>query len=150
MWSISVWAEQSKTVSSYRKMDSFFRFLTQHGGNVVKVAGGENFYNLALTGLVDFFPSWSLNRLSRDMDWGTLLYSQLSLKVMSQETMQRPFSGNTALSSNVGTMLQPFETMSQQCCKAVLRWKLLLRIVPCNITSRRIHTFGTGILMCRS
>ena len=30
---MSVRAEQSKTVSSYRMMDNFFRFLTQHGGN---------------------------------------------------------------------------------------------------------------------
>ena len=33
MRSVSVRAEQSKTVSSYRMMDNFFRFLTQHGGN---------------------------------------------------------------------------------------------------------------------
>ena len=35
---------------------------------------------------------------------------------------------------NVGTMLQPFETILQQCCNAVLRQKSSLRIVPCNIT----------------
>ena len=37
---------------------------------------------------------------------------------------------------NVGTLLQPFETMLQQCCNAVLRQKSALRIVPCNITLR--------------
>ena len=31
-------------------------------------------------------------------------------------------------------MLKLFETMSQQCCNAVLRQKSSLRIVPCNIT----------------
>ena len=35
---------------------------------------------------------------------------------------------------NVATMLQPFETMSQQCCNAVLRLKSLLQIVSCNIS----------------
>ena len=35
---------------------------------------------------------------------------------------------------NVGTVLQPFETMLQQCCNAVLRQKSSLRMVPCNIT----------------
>ena len=36
----------------------------------VQVAGGEIFYNLALTELDHFFFifSWSLNRLSRDMN----------------------------------------------------------------------------------
>ena len=34
---------------------------------------------------------------------------------------------------NVGTMLWPFETMSQQCCNVVLRWKSSLRIVSCNV-----------------
>ena len=34
---------------------------------------------------------------------------------------------------NVGTMLQPFQAMSQQCCNAVLRKKSCLPIVPCNI-----------------
>ena len=147
MWSISV----QKLLVVIEWWIISFVFLHNMVATV-QVAGGEIFYNLALTGLDHFFFifSWSLNRLSRDMDWGTLPYSQLSLKVMSQETMQRPFSGNTALSGNVGTMLQPFETMSQQCCNAVWRWKLWLRIVPCNTTSRRIHTFRTGILMCRS
>ena len=32
---------------------------------------------------------------------------------------------------NVGTMLRPFELMSQPCCNSVLRYKSLLRIVPC-------------------
>ena len=31
-------------------------------------------------------------------------------------------------------MLQPFETILQRCCNAVLRQKSSLRIVPCNIT----------------
>ena len=38
----------------------------------------------------------------------------------------------TIILNNVGTMLQPFETMSQQCCNAVLHLTLPLRIVPCN------------------
>ena len=37
---------------------------------------------------------------------------------------------------NVGTMLQVFKTMSQQCCNAVLCKKSSLRIVSCNITFR--------------
>ena len=35
---------------------------------------------------------------------------------------------------NIGTMLQPFETMWQQWCHAVLRQKSSLRIVSCDIT----------------
>ena len=35
---------------------------------------------------------------------------------------------------NVGTMLEPFETTSQQCCSSVLRYKSSLRIVSFNIT----------------
>ena len=35
---------------------------------------------------------------------------------------------------NVGTMLQPFKTMSQQYCIAVLRWKSSSQMVSCNIT----------------
>ena len=34
---------------------------------------------------------------------------------------------------NVGTMLQPSESMSQQFCNPVLRSKNFLRIVPCNL-----------------
>ena len=35
---------------------------------------------------------------------------------------------------NVGTMLQPFDAMWQQCCNAVVHCKLSLRNVPWNIT----------------
>ena len=45
--------------------------------------------------------------------------------------LQRRFSTQRC---NVGTMLQPFETMSQQCCTAVLVWKSSLQIFSCNIT----------------
>ena len=45
---------------------------------------------------------------------------------------------------NVGTMLQPFETMSQQCCSAVLRWKSSLQIFSCNITFK-VPKIGEGI-----
>ena len=41
---------------------------------------------------------------------------------------------------HAGTMLWPFETMSQQYCNAVLRYKSLVRIVACNVT------FGEGWL----
>ena len=33
-------------------------------------------------------------------------------------------------------MLQPFKPMSQQCCNAVLHYKSLLQVIPCNITLR--------------
>ena len=35
---------------------------------------------------------------------------------------------STTQGSNVGTMLQPFETILQQCCNAVLRIKSSLQI----------------------
>ena len=41
---------------------------------------------------------------------------------------------NAAQRCKAETMLQQFETISQQCCNAVLRQKSSLRIVPCNIT----------------
>ena len=41
---------------------------------------------------------------------------------------------SATLRCKVGTMLQQFETTSQQCYNAVLRWKSTLWIVPCNIT----------------
>ena len=37
---------------------------------------------------------------------------------------------STTQGSNVGTMLQPFETMLQQCCNAVLCIKSSLQIRP--------------------
>ena len=38
---------------------------------------------------------------------------------------------------NVRTTLHPFDAMYQQYCNAVLRWKLSLRIVQCNIAFKR-------------
>ena len=59
----------------------------------------------------------------------------MCLTVMLHETnCNDDFQGTQRC--NVGTMLLPFETMSQQCCNAVLRQKSLLRIVPCNIPLR--------------
>ena len=43
-----------------------------------------------------------------------------TLKVMLRETIRNDDSQRNKR-CNVGTMLQPFETMSQQCCNAVLR-----------------------------
>ena len=43
---------------------------------------------------------------------------------------------NATRRCNAGTMLELFETMSQQCCKALLHLKSSLRIVPCNIILR--------------
>ena len=44
---------------------------------------------------------------------------------------------STTQHCNVGTMLEKFETTSQQCCNAVLRQTLSLRIVSCNIALRK-------------
>ena len=52
---------------------------------------------------------------------------------LTRDDLQRRFFCSTQR-SNVGTMLQPFETMSQQCWNDVLREKSSLQIVPCNIT----------------
>lgn len=48
----------------------------------------------------------------------------------------RDDSQRQLLAQHCVAMLQLFETTSQQCCNAVLRWKSSLRIVPCNITVR--------------
>ena len=48
-----------------------------------------------------------------------LLIALLTLKVMLHGTIRTLHCAKNR--SNVGTMLQPFETMSQQCCNAVLR-----------------------------
>ena len=47
----------------------------------------------------------------------------------------------------MATMLQQSETMSQQCCNAVLRLKSSLRIVPCNIAfTKGINSPGGTLL----
>ena len=53
-------------------------------------------------------------------------YASCWLTVMLHETIH----------CNVGTLLQPFKPMSQQCCNAVLHYKSLLRVIQCNITLR--------------
>ena len=55
-----------------------------------------------------------------------------NLKVMLHGTIRNDYF-SAVQPCNVGTMLQPFQAMSQQCWKAVLREKSWLRIVTCNI-----------------
>ena len=69
----------------------------------------------------------------------------IPLKVMLHGTIRNNHFSATQ-HCNVGAMLQPFATMSQQCCHAALRLKWSLRIVLCNITLKHAPRIQASLL----
>ena len=82
-----------------------------------------------------FIPEWVSPRVRFVL---LLFYSHDKIDWHNRKVMLHgAICNGDSKSYNVVTILWQFETVVQQFCNALLRWKSSLRIVPCNITFRR-------------